>query len=46
MELLEKEGLKPSLFSVRIHKGKFVPFQELFNFETQKWFLGLTKEKK
>ncbi|MHA1212449.1 MAG: hypothetical protein ACTSSH_08315, partial [Candidatus Heimdallarchaeota archaeon] len=46
MELLEKEGLKPSLFSVRIHKGKFVPFHELFNFETQKWFLGLTKEKK
>ncbi len=36
-EFLDKEGLTSSFFTIKLHKSKFVPLQDLFDYEENKW---------
>ncbi len=36
-EYLEKEGLTPIFYTIKFHKSNFVPLQDLYDYENQKW---------
>ncbi|MHA1462607.1 MAG: hypothetical protein ACTSQ0_06025, partial [Candidatus Heimdallarchaeota archaeon] len=38
-EELNKFGLAPNFYTIRLQKSRFVPLQELYDYEDQKWKL-------
>lgn len=43
-DFLEKEGLTPSFYTIKFYKSNFVPLQNLFDFDSQKWKISSLKD--